>query len=156
MYQLSPTSHGIYRKAASVAKHVQHPPAFGVFLQQFSVFSLVDEESCFLPSEPVDVEFQSIFQGDVVICLSDEELVSSVFCRLKVEGGFRLVIHVAYDSLGAFQQRFSDDVAVEVHPDGMCLYNGCVSININDQSWQLVAFAMHEPEHVVAVLVHEA
>ena len=56
---------------------------------------------------------------------------------------------------GAFQQRFSDDVAVEVHPDGMCLYNGCVSININNQSWQLVAFAMHEPEHVVAVLVHE-
>ena len=41
-----------------------------------------------------------------------------------------------------------------MHAYGMCLHHSCVAINIDDQPWEIVTFAMHQTIGVVVAANH--
>ena len=63
--QPGPSSHGIHREAARIAKHVQDASALCIFLQQSPIVALIDKEPRLLSLEPIHLEKQSVFQSHV-------------------------------------------------------------------------------------------
>lgn len=56
VYEVGSSPHCIYRETAGITEHVEHGAPLGITLEQAAVVALVDEESCLLSLEPVNVE----------------------------------------------------------------------------------------------------
>ena len=69
VYLLGTTPHGVHGKASGIAEHIQDRTPFSIFLQQGTVLALVDKKTCLLPFQPVDMEFQAILHGNIVLTL---------------------------------------------------------------------------------------
>ena len=65
MNQFRPTTHGIERKAARIAEHVEHTASTSEMLDESTVLALIDEETGLLPLEPIDMELQTILEGHI-------------------------------------------------------------------------------------------
>ena len=72
---LSLASHRINREAASIAEHVEHTLTLGIMLEQRTVFTLVNEETGFLTTQPIDMEFQSILYSYIVSITSQNKAI---------------------------------------------------------------------------------
>ena len=75
MHFLCPTAHGINRKAASVAEHIQHRATMGILLDQCTVVALVNEEAGLLTSKPVDMETEAVLYGYIIEVAAGKEAV---------------------------------------------------------------------------------
>ena len=80
------SAQGIDAEAAGVAEHIQNAPPPGIVLEQSAVLALVDEEPCFLSLEPVDMEFQPVFESYVRGVAPDEIAVAGAEVSLEGEG----------------------------------------------------------------------
>ena len=75
MNQLGTTTHGVERESTCVAEHIEHTLTLGVFLKQGTVLALVNEETGLLTTEPVNIEAQTVLNGDIVIATAQEEAI---------------------------------------------------------------------------------
>ncbi len=87
---------GIHRESAGVAEHVEHTAPGAVALQQFAVVALVEEETCFLPAQPVDIEPQGVFGSYRCLETADDIIILRVEMGFIRKRGFRLIIHVTH------------------------------------------------------------
>ena len=132
MNELGPTAHGIHGEPSSVAKHVENRAVFGIFFQQSTVFTLVNEKPGLLSFQPIHMKFQSILNGHVVINATIEKAILLSQFGLERQGGLAFIenmldttAHHAPKSL-AYRQPF------HMHADTMRLHDGRFSITIND------------------------
>ena len=72
---LSLASHRINRKTAGIAEHVEHALTLGIMLEQRTVLTLIYEETRFLTTQPVDMEFQSILYSNIVSITSQYKAI---------------------------------------------------------------------------------
>ena len=75
MYELGTATHGVERKAARVAEHIQHALALGEFLEQGTILTLVNEEACLLATKPINIEAQAVFNGDIIVAAAQQEAI---------------------------------------------------------------------------------
>ena len=83
MYEVSPSAHAINTESTGITEHVEHVASLGVRLQQRAVITLIDKESRLLTLEPVDMELQSVLQGNVAGGFSQQETVLLTEGRLE-------------------------------------------------------------------------
>lgn len=151
MYTLGTATHRVDGEATSVAEHIEHRAAFGILLQEAAVVALVDEETRLLAVKPVDVEFQSVFEGDVFFGLSAEETIFLLEVGLEGEGGFALIIDVLDFVFAGFEQGVGNGFAVAVHTHAVSLDDGRLVENIDDEARELVALAVDKAVDAVEV-----
>ena len=156
MYEFCSAPHGIEGETSSVAEHVEHFLALGETLEQRAVLALVNEESCFLSLKPIDVELQSVLHRDVVVTPPDDESVLlSEFCFIW-QCCLAFVIDVLYAVASYVNEAARDVGAFLMDAYTMSLHDGGVSIHVNDESRQVVAFAVDEAVGVVTRIVGNA
>ena len=78
MNQLCPTPHGIERETSGIAEHIEHTLTTSESFEQWTVLALIDEEACLLTTQPVDIELQTVLEGDVIVASTIEEAVLHV------------------------------------------------------------------------------
>lgn len=155
VYGPGSATHGVEGEASGVAEHVEYVFAVCVFFEQAAVFALVDKESGFLSFEPIDVEFQSVFQGDEVVGSAVEVAVVRVDGGFKREGGFRFVVYSVELPAHDFEQGFGYGFALEVHSYGMELGDCHSGVDVDDESRQVVSFAVNEAVYVVVRVANQ-
>ena len=169
MYELCPSAHGIEREATSVAEHIEYLATLAELLNQGTVLTLINEETCLLSLEPIDMKLQSILDSHIadrcfeclaflsvfdLLAIDDQVAIHSVFgclssLRLIAQRSLRLVIHIADIGTCHTHQVFGQGLADVVDSLGMSLHDSRAVIDIYDESWQSVAFSMHKAEGIV-------
>lgn len=152
---LRPSAHGVEGKTARVAEHIEYVFAFGIFFKQTAVFTLVDKESGFLSFQPVDIEFQPVFQGNEVVGRAVEIAVVRIDGGFKGKGGFRFVVYGGELSAHHFEQGFGYGFALEVHTYRMELGDGHSGVDVDDKSGKVVAFAVNKAVNIVVRVTDE-
>lgn len=143
------SAHGVEGEASGIAEHVQYAFAFSVFFEQAAVFALVDKESGFLSFEPIDIEFQAVLQGDEIVGGAVQVTVVRVDGGFEGKGGFRFIVYGGELPAHHFEEGFGYDFTLEVHAYGVELGDGHSGVDVDDQSRQVVAFAVNETVNVV-------
>ena len=150
MHQIRSSAHGIERETAGIAEHIQYVPSLSVVFQQMTVLTLVDKETGFLSLEPVHMEFQSVFHGDILRTASlDETVLGSQQIRLERQGCFRLVVNVLDYIPHHFAQSIGNFHAIDMHAGRMSLHDRRMIVNVNDQSRQVIAFSVYQTIGIV-------
>ena len=134
VHAFSPAPHRIDRETAGVTEHVQDRTPAAVLFEQASVVSLVHEKSRFLAFEPVNVEFQTILKGDILFCVATQEAIFLLEISFVGECRLTLVVDVAHRSVGCFEQRVGNGLAVAVHPHRVGLHHRRFAKNVDDQT----------------------
>jgi len=147
--QLGTTTQGIDAESARVAEHVQHATPLRVLLHQGAVISLVYKESRLLTFQPVDMETEAVFYGNVLWRTAQEESVLLSQFGLEREGRLALVVDVLQPLAHHLLQCLGNLHAVDVHADAVGLHDSRLAIHVDDQSGQRIALAVHESEGVV-------
>ena len=153
VYLLGIASHRIDGETAGIAEHVEHALALGILLQKGAVVTLVNEEAGLLASQPVDMEFQSIFHRHIVGIATDDETILLTQVSLEWQGGLALVVDVLDAVAHHVLEGLCDFLAIHVHAHTMSLHHGSLAIAVNDQAWQVVALAMHQAISIVGRIV---
>ena len=143
-------------------------------LDESTVLALIDEETGLLSLEPIDMELQSILEGNIadsrfegtsLCCISHRLTIDnqitiyrftfglSLLTRLSLitQCGLRLVIDVANLSTGHTNQILSQRLTNVVDTCRVSLHHSGVGIDIDNQSRQSIAFAMDEAISIVVV-----
>ena len=149
MYQCGIAAHGVNRKPAGIAEHVQHTAAVGITFQQWTVLALVYKETGFLAFQPVDMEFQTVFHGDVIRASPFQETVFRIEVGFEGECRLGFIVYIVYLVAHHLAQCIGYRHAVEVHTGGMCLHHGCAGIDVNHEPRQVVALAVYQTVSVV-------
>ena len=155
MHQLGATPHGIERETTSIAEHIQDALAVGILFQQRAVLALVDEESCLLAAKPVDTELQTILRSDIVVAAANEESIHVVGSHER-QRRLALVVDMRQSVLHYHCKRTGYLLAHQMHTNAMGLHDGCLAIDIDNQSRQVVALAVHQAVGVVLRVVGNA
>ena len=137
-------------ETAGVAEHVENMTSLGIVFQKFTVFTLVHEEACLLSRQPIDLEAESLFCGNLLVVFADEEAVLLPHLCFEGESGFGFIIYVPDSSFADFDECLGNLLSFDVHSDGVSLKHGGVAIDIHHESRQSVAFSVNESEDVVA------
>lgn len=92
MDQRSAAPERIARETSRIAECVKNGFVLRIVLDERAVVSLVNEETCFLPTEPVNVKLQTIFSGkwfNGCVRMTDEIAIVTVISdfRLVRQGG---------------------------------------------------------------------
>ena len=164
MDELCPAPHGIKRESTGVTEHIQHPPALGEALEQQAVVALVDEEARLLAAQPVDVEQQSVLHRGIVVRAAVDEVAQRavvgksgfIGAHLARQRGLALIVDVGDAAVHHLHQLAGDGIAADVHADAVGLHDGRLAIDVNDQSRQQVALAVHQAVGVVLRIVGQA
>ena len=122
-------------------------------LQKASVVALVNEETSFLTFQPIDMELQAILKSHVILASANQEAVFLIQVGLErkrrlalVVNILNLAVHHIHDSLGYL-------LSAHMHSNGMSLHNDGASVAVDNQSRQIVAFAMN---HSICCVVGSA
>ena len=156
MHQFRAAAHGVEGETTGVAEHVQHAPPPGILFQEAAVLALVDEKACFLPFQPIDIEFQPVFQRHEVLRGAVEVAVFRLDGGFVGEGAFGLVIDGGQAVAQHLAEGTGDVLALEVHAHGMELHDCHAGIVVHDQSRQVVPFAVHEAVHIVVRSIRQS
>lgn len=156
MDELGTTSHGVEGEASGIAEHVEHAAVVGVALEKGAVLALIDEEACLLTAHPVDMEAETVLEGDVLGEVTQEIAILVVEIGLVGQGGFALIVDVLDNAAQHVGEGFGNGVATDVHAHRVSLHDGRVAVDVNNEARQAVAFAMDETETVCLGVAGEA
>ena len=93
--------------------------------------------------KPVGVEFESVFERDSLGFVANELAVNRFYGSFEWHSAFGFVIYII-DGRDDFDKEFGDDVFGIVHAYGVSLKYGSVAIDVDNKTWEIVAFAMHK------------
>lgn len=155
VYELCSASHGVEREAACVAEHIEYGTSVRISFEERAVFALVYKEARFLSVQPVDVKLQAVFYGGIFGRLAEEVAVFVVQVGFVWQCRLRLVVYIFYGVAHHLFERFGKGVAGKVHAGAVGLHDGGVPVYVDDESRQVVAFAMYEAVCVVLGAVFE-
>ena len=142
---------GVQRKAAAVAKAVQHPPARGIAAQREPVLLLVEEKARLLPVSDVDAERQSVLgHGQLLGQFAVEEFVLEGQPFLAPHG--RGAAHVDALRRKQFCKTARNALFALVHAEGKAFEHDAVAVAVGDERGQPVRLAEH---HAVVVAAHK-
>ena len=138
--------HGIERETTCVAEHIEQTAAVSIVLEQRTVLTMVNEEAGLLSAQPVNIEQQTILDSNIIRTATIEKAV----LRLHIgQRRLALIVDIFYAITHHGNELFGYLFAAEVHPDAMCLHDSGFSVDINNESGQMVTFAMDEAVGVV-------
>ncbi len=149
MDQLRSSSHGVDRKAARIAEHVEHATPLCIVLEKQPIVALIDEEACLLAFEPIDSETQTVLRCYILAGSAIEETIGRFHERQR---GLAFIIDVGYPSLGNIHQGTCDIEAIQVHTNAMSLHDSRLAVAIDDESRQVVALTMNQTEGRVGIM----
>ena len=156
MHQRSLSSHGIDREATCVATHIKYSPVSGILFQKASVVALINEEARLLAFHPVDIEPQSILYRHIVADIAQDETVFLAIALDERQCRLTFVIDTSDTSIHDLDEGIGDVMPADMHTHTMSLHDKGLTIAIDDQSWQVVTLAMHQPEGVVVSLANKS
>ena len=149
MNEFCPTPHGINAETTCVTKHIEDFTSLCILFHKRTVITLVHKEACLLSLQPIDMKFESVFPCNIVIAFSPQEaiLLSELgferkCCFALVIDGFKVITH-------NFLEGICQIVTADMHSDAMGLHDGCRTIDIHNQSRQVITFAMYKTIDVV-------
>ena len=151
MDQAGAPAQGVDGETAGVAEHIEDPAVAGKAFQQGAVVALIHEEAGFLAAEPIDVEAEAVFHGDVAGVAAYEVFVDRVQARLVGERGLGLVVNVGDAGVPEADEGLGQGLPGVVHAGRVGLKDGGRTIDVHHQAGEEIALAVHEPECVVVV-----
>ena len=143
MHQLGTAPHGIEREAARIAKHIEHTLATSIMLKQAAVFTLIYEEACLLPLQPIHTEFKTVLCSDIIVASTEQKAIHIVGCH-KRKRCLTLIINIFDPPLHYLFKRTCYLLTTEMHTDGVSLHDSRLTIHINDKARQIVALAVYQ------------
>ena len=143
-------------EATGVAESVQNGAVFGKFAHQIAVETLVKEESRFLSFFPVDQELRVVFEHEVFALAAKEIAVFNAFFSHALHCLGTLVVDSFDFQLRNGFQCLCYRVDIQRHAFGLRLDDGGFAINVNNQSWEVVAFRMYKSKAVGVRIVNES
>ena len=125
---------------------------------------MVDEEARLLSAQPIDIEQQPVLHRGIVVRAAIDEVAQRavvgksgfIGAHLARQRGLALIIDVGDTALHHLHQLAGDGIATNVHTDAVGLHNGRLTIDIDDQSRQQVALAVHQTVGIVLRIVCKA
>ena len=164
MHKFGPTPHGIKRESTGITEHIQYASALGKALEQQTVVALVDEEAGLLAAEPVDIEQQSVLHRRIIVAAAIDEITQRaivgcadfIVAHLSGQRGFTLIIDMGDTTVHHLDKLAGNGLAAEVHADAMGLHDSRLAIDIDDQSGQHIALAMHKAIGVVTGIIGQS
>ena len=122
-------------------------------LEQRTVVALIDKESCFLSLQPIYMEFQSVFESYIVLATANDKTVFLSEVGLIGKGCLTLVINILHPITHHLNKLLSNALALEMYAHAMSLHNGGRTIDVDDESRNIIALAMHETICVVGWII---
>ncbi len=153
VHQFGSATHGIDREATRIAEHIEHATALGVTLEQRTVFALIYKESRLLTTQPVNMKFQAILHGRVILRMAVEEPVFLTEVGFEGQRRLALVIDILYATAHHLKQGLTNFIAADVHTHAMCLNDGRFAIAVDNETRQVIALTVNEAVGVVEGIV---
>ena len=147
VHKLCPTPHGIERESPSIAEHIEHIASLSILLQERTVLTLVNKKACFLTTQPIDVEFQSILYGDVFGTSPVEEAVLWLHIWKR---GLTFIEDILYALPHHVHQLSCNLLPAQMHSYAMSLHNSSLPIYINNKPRQMVTLTMHQSIGIIS------
>ena len=137
---------GIDREAPRVAEEIQDVAAFGIFPDKGPVLPLVEEEAGLLAFGPVDEEFVSVLEDDLLVIREAlgtvKVAVNEIEAGLERSGAGTLVIDSLQGRAIDGFQGLADRAFRTEHSYGVGLHNADTIVIVYDQAGETVAFAV--------------
>ena len=128
----------------------------GVALKQTAVLTLVNEETCLLSLEPVNVKAQPVLHGNIGMALAQQEAVTAIDGSLDGQCGLALIVDRVQALAHHQLQGNGYLLTADVHAHAVCLHDSSLAIHIYHQSGQQVALAMHQSVGIARLTVGQS
>ena len=153
VYNLRSAAHGVNREAPCVAEHIQYALPLCIVFEQQSVLTLVNKEARFLPFQPVDMEFQAVFNRSIIVSMPVNKTVFLSQCGLERQRCLTFIINIPDALAHHVNKHLAYLLTANMHAYAVGLHHCCRAVAINNQSGQTIALAMYQPVRVIVRII---